>query len=1204
MKLSTKTLSVCLLLAAVSPAALAQGTDYGGVRGAVTDASGAVIPNAKATLIDMATNGSRPIAVNASGEYEVTDLKPGMYKLTASAPGFNTLELSDIAVRSGVTVRADARLEIARSTETVTVQAEASAVQTDSPTISGTLDNTQLIEVPRDSRDYYEFLYLNPSITQGPEGDGSFKFLGAQSYGASFTLDGQRSNGGVFGQPTNSQPSLETIGEITILTNNFTAEYAGIANVRIITKRGEDIYHGSLFYNNRNSALAAWSLSDKEGINSFVPSPAQANYPTPYFNLNEFGGSFGGKLPKLSKTYFMAAYERRYSAQPLNFKNTKLPHPSLWTGDFTKVSDSVKPLIPAGITLTADEIANDTLNGQGQRFTKIPARLLNPITQNLIQKYFPPASVNAPIVASSGRLADYFNLVPQHGTRDLGTFRIDHDFTDRDRFYSAFNIQNRNADGSAVASPFVGLGLLTTEIEDYTVSNSYTKIISPTLVNELRGGINFEDNFRHGQLTLSQFMQSIGFNADELAAWGNVVGPQEMNTYGHIAINFGNFQALGNGGRSIYRPLDQHLVTFGDTLSWQRGHHALKFGGDIVRNTAVDGFTANRGSPRGLLNYTGTGIDAFTRFLLGLGPNTVSYVTALRPPMDVYNWEHGYFVQDEWRVTPKLTLNLGLRYELITPFIERNDLIVNFDPNYKGPNGQMGRFIVPSKAMLPQIDQRMVAYGIATADQVGLGRGLVHMDKNNLAPRAGFAWRITEHSVLRGGIGVFYPTSAAQGIRDAMASAPFNQGVTNNSTTAVPIQNWPSSSQRGTVPIAGGARRTAGSQPAVNIIPADLQQPRIEQYNATYEREIPGRTTVRFSYLGTYMHGLIAGVDRNMLPPSDTPFGTLNDSGDPCSPDDGDCTISPADSARLPFPALGDYMAQYGNFGHGRSNALQIEAIRRFANGLTYEIAYTLLDQKTTALDTGNSSLGGPGYNQFQPSLDFSRDSAISRHRLSFYGIYDTPFGKGRKYGSNMPKGLDYVAGGWQLSWNGFIKSGTGFTPYWTCDNCGPVYPGNIASSFIDAVGDFNNTSFRPLITGDPNLRSGDRYWNPAAFTVPTVGADFFSNPKTATRNFLLGPGTWGLNLGVQKRFHFTERVTAALGADIANIFNHPLISPTDTSFANLGSFALDVDPKTGRLLPITRVTPNPDFGRMIASYEQDGIDARRAIRLRLRISF
>jgi len=700
-------------------------------------------------------------------------------------------------------------------------------------------------------------------------------------------------------------------------------------------------------------------------------------------------------------------------------------------------------------------------------------------------------------------------------------------------------------------------------------------------------------------------MQSVGFNADEIKAWGNVVGPGEINTYGHIAISLGNFAAIGNGGRSIYRPLDQHLITLGDTLSWQKGRHSLRFGADIVRNAALDGFTANRGSPRGLLTYSGTGITAFTNFLLGLPANTVSYVTALRPPMDVYNWEHGYFVQDEWRVTPKLTLNLGMRYELITPFIEKNNLIVNFDATYKNSNGNRGAFVVPNQSVFNQIDQRMVQYGVITAAQAGVGRGLVHTDNNNVAPRAGFAWRITSKSVLRGGIGVFYPTSAAQGIRDAMASSPFNQGVTYSNTAANPLQPWPNTNQHGVVPIAGGQRRTAGSQPSVNIIPFDLQQPRIEQYNVTYEHELVAHVTLRGSYLGTNMHGLIAGSDRNMLPPSNTAFGTSTGDGvTPCSPDNGDCTLSDTDIARLPFPALGDNMAQYGNFGHGRSNAMQLETIRRFANGLTFELAYTLLDQKTTALDTGNASLGGPGYNQFQPELDYSRDSFVSRHRVTFYGVYDAPIGRNRQIGKNMSKGLDAIVGGWQLSWNGFAKSGTGFTPYWTCDNCGPVYPGNIGSSFIDAVGDFNNTSFRPLVIGNPNVRSGDRFWSPAAFTVPTVGADLFSNPQATTRNFLLGPNTWGVNVGIQKRFRFGERVRAALGADFDNIFNHPLVSSTDTSFANLGSFSVDVDPKTGALLPITRISPNPDFGRLINSFAQDGIDSRRAIRLRLRITW
>lgn len=1192
------------VFAAMAALAFGQGTDLGTIRGSITDASEAAIAIATVTATDVGTGATREARCNSAGEYEINGLKSGSYKLTVKAVGFSTQEISGVTLRTTETARVDARLEVAKANESVTVRSEASAVQTDSPTIGSSLDNLQIVELPRDSRDVYDFLYLNPNITQGANGSGSFKYIGAQSYGASFSLDGQRSNGGVFGEPTGSQPSLEVIGEITVLSNNFTAEYAGIANVRVVTKRGEGAYHGSLFYNNRNSALAAWSLNDKTGQQNFVPSAAQASYPNPFFNLNEFGGSFGGPVPKLKRTYFMAAYEKRYTAQPLYVRSTSLPHPSLWSGDFTKLNDNVKPLVPAAVTLSAAEIGQYTAGGQGLRFIRLPDRLLNSTTQAIIKNYFPPASVNAPINPANGRLTAYANTLPQHSHRDLGSIRIDHDLSDRDKLYSVFTAQDSSQDGNAVAGAYRGFGLLHDDRRNYTLSNSYTRIFSPAIVNEVRGGFNREDRFRRGNTTLRSYLQSIGFNDADIAAYGSVVGATELDTVGHMATTFGNFAGIGNGGRSIYRPLDQHLFTVGDTLTWVRGKHGLKLGVDTVRNSAVDGFTANRGNARGLLSYTGNGIDAFTRFLIGLPPNSVSYVSALRPPMDVYNWETGLFVQDEWRVTPRLTVNLGLRYEVVTPFIEANNLLVNFDPSFTGPNGQRGRFIIPTKSVAANVDRRILAYGYAVAEDVGLGRGLVHTDKNNFAPRAGFAWRLSQRSVLRGGVGVFYPTSAAQGIRDALASAPFNQGVTKTNTAAAPLQGFPSANQHGIAPIVGGQLRVAGSQPSVSVIPADLAQPRIEQYNVTYEHELFARATGRVSYLGTHMHGLIAGVDRNMLPPSNTPFGTLNDTGTPCSPDDGDCTLSPADTARLPFPTLGDYMAQYGNFGHGRSNALQLEASRRYANGFTFTANYTLLDQKTTALDTGNASLGGPSYNQFQPELDFSRDSFVSKHRFIAYGVWDTPIGRGRKYGSTLPRAADYAIGGWQLASNLFIKSGTGFTPYWTCDNCGPIYPGNGASGFLDAVGDFNNTSLRPLVKGDPNQKQGDRFWNAAAFAPPTVGADLFSNPAVATRNSLIGPGSWGVNLGVQKSFRFGEHVKANLGADVDNLFNHPLLSPTDTSFANLGSFSLDVDPKTGNLLPITRISPNPDFARLISTYAQEGIAGQRLVRLRLRITF
>jgi hypothetical protein len=272
-----------------------------------------------------------------------------------------------------------------------------------------------------------------------------------------------------------------------------------------------------------------------------------------------------------------------------------------------------------------------------------------------------------------------------------------------------------------------------------------------------------------------------------------------------------------------------------------------------------------------------------------------------------------------------------------------------------------------------------------------------------------------------------------------------------------------------------------------------------------------------------------------------------------------------------------------------------------------FNFSYTLLDQKSSGLDIGNSSLGGALYNQFNPDQDLSRDSFVSRHRFVSYGAYDIPFGKGRQFGKSLSGWQDAVAGGFQVTWNMFAKSGTGFTPFWSCNNCDPVFPGNIASAFVDAVGDFSGPTFRPRVVGDPYAGvSGDQFFNPAAFTVPTTGADVFDNPDVAKRNFLVGPGTWGVNLGLRKFFRFSESTKLEIGVDFNNVFNHPLLSPLDTAFGNLGSFNIALTP-TGQIVIPTdsdNLQRNPDFGRNNNSFTQEGIDNRRSIRAKLRLTF
>jgi hypothetical protein len=481
-------------------AVLGQGTDLGTIRGTVTDASGAVVPNASVTITDQTTNSTRRTSTNSHGEYQVFGLVSGTYKVSISTAGMSTQDITGVRLNGSDVFNADAVLRISKTSESVVVSAEAPTINTADQTIADTITNREVIDLPRDSRDVYSFLYLNPNITQST-GDGTFKFLGFQSYGANFTLDGQRSTSTLDGSATDSQPSLEAVGELNVLSHDFSAEYAGISSIRVTTKRGENQFHGSAFYNNKNSSLAALTIQDKLGMadaeGSLYP------YPSPYFNSNDVGGSFGGRIPGLKKTWFFMAYERNYNRNSVSVTDNRLPHPSFWTGDFSPLiadpndmNPDILPTVPTGVSLTPAEIAADTYcdgwpncTGLGEQFVIVPSRLLNPNVQALITKYFPKIDPSIAVNTSNGRIGELFQtLMPSLTTRDLGTLRIDHDFSDRDHVYGVYNGSAFIGGSAAVRSPFTGLGLTQQDRRTNTLSLSYVRTIRNTIINEARGG--------------------------------------------------------------------------------------------------------------------------------------------------------------------------------------------------------------------------------------------------------------------------------------------------------------------------------------------------------------------------------------------------------------------------------------------------------------------------------------------------------------------------------------------------------------------------------------------------------------------------------------------------------------------------------------------------------------------------------------------
>ena len=475
---------LAMCLAAFTPNLFAQGSDLGTIRGIVTDSSGALVPNAQVQITNLDNLRVYSFKTDGRGGYDAPNLIPGKYKAAIVAPGFETSVITGIVLNGSDVSQQNAVLHPATQNVVVQVTSEAVGINMDNSTISQTLNPTAVIELPRDSRDINQFLYIDPSITEGSGGEGSFKALGTQSYGFSFSLDGQRNSGGIFGSQTSSEPSLESVGELNVLSNNFSAEYAGVVNIRVNTKGGGSKNHGSLFYNDLNSGLAA---------NSFgLPTKTHSND-------TQFGGSWGGPIPKLKNTFFFMAYEYWDSVAPIFERDkTNILSPKVQSGDFSEVAGiNCNDLPTTAALLTASpggSVAGVTTESCGANtvVTGVPSSVQNPFTSKLVSLYFPqnitPTDVaNAGGTNSHGLLSSYSNSYPGTDKQQMGDLRIDHDFNEANRVYGVYHGSAEDNATSFVSFPYTGLGLNQTFRKNGVLSLSYTHVFTPHLVNEARG---------------------------------------------------------------------------------------------------------------------------------------------------------------------------------------------------------------------------------------------------------------------------------------------------------------------------------------------------------------------------------------------------------------------------------------------------------------------------------------------------------------------------------------------------------------------------------------------------------------------------------------------------------------------------------------------------------------------------------------------
>jgi hypothetical protein len=1087
-------LSWLVVLAALSGTALAQ-SFLGTVRGTVVDPQGAPVQGAAVMVVDESTGVPRTAETDAEGRYEVSNLRPGTYRVEVVTTSFKKAEQTGIVLRASGIARSDIKLEIGALNETVTVSAETADITLESQAVASGLDQQQIHDLPRGSRDIQDFLLLNPNVVGGTD---DIQFLGGRTYGVTYVQDGQASTNAIFGTIGNSAPGIDAISEMTVLSNSYSAEYGGLAGVVVTTKRGANQYHGTSFYDFNSDSLNALAYNQKL-------AGTERGDPNSDTHQHRWGASVGGPL-KSGKTFFYANYEGSNDKAIFGGGRATVPSAAMRNGDFSGASF----------------VINDPLTGQPFPGNVIPAERIDPAARR-ITDFFYPLPNQDPLSTGFGVFQEF---VPGTRNRQRADLRLDHELTGQDSVFIRGSYQER--DPSTITfeggNALTNLGIQNRTIKTATAIAGWTRIFSPSVVNEFRAGYNFDKAFRQSN-----------YNVHEVDA---LLGLENPPSIGPERVGFSRFEFTGgssssrptnitDGGFNADRTIKQNSFSVSDNLTWIMGGHSLKAGALFTRNSAIDGRGRGvQGRGRYRFNGTQTG-NAYADMLLGLTRDVTDFVST-RDDLDGHSNDFALFVQDDWKASRDLTLFMGLRYEIVGSWHEKGDVLGNFRPD------DGGYHIVPSDQIATLLPPGLQALGrIRTAAEVGVSENLVNTDKNNFSPRVGFAYRLggSDRTVVRGGFGLFHPTVAVQGVRDLLASNMFRYG---NTRRLAPLQHG----------FTGGTEFIDAADFGNQGIDPNLESPDIYQYNLTVERAISDAFGVRLSYIGSTMRKLLVDRDANTIQANTEFF-------------DGDLS-NPESKARLPLPLYGFYADDVTNAGSGQFHSMQVELTRRFRGGLAFNVAYTLAHSDSNVPDVGDSSLGGVQFDPYDIEKDRGPDPNVVKHRVVANATWELPVGKGRSHGANMPGWANALFGGWTVSSLFQARSGNHLTPFFS--SFYTTSPWNTGKP-LDGLGNAFCCAWRPDQVGDPNSGgSRDAFFNQAAYALPAPGQ--LGNAKKGS---LLGPGTWVVNFALYKDIVQRPRFKVQLTALLDNAFNHPqFFVGYGSEFAQLDSFLIDGDPNNG----------------------------------------
>jgi hypothetical protein len=1042
------------------------------ITGRITDASGGVVPGAAVAVTNEGTGVTRRAQTNVNGYYTVPLLNPGSYSVAVNKQGFKSVTRSGVRLEVDQVSRLDFMLDVGQLSEKIEVTAEAPLVESETSSGGQIIHTKTISEMPLNGRNTWDLTALSGAVFEvgAPGGVGEVPLVsmaGSRIMSQALSLDGggvQKS--GLAQAKAELAPLVDAVSEFKVITNNYAAEYGRTAGgvLTAVTKSGTNEFHGDLWEFDRNNALAARNFF------------AGANPPLHY---NQYGGTVGGPIRR-NKTFFFAALEILDSHSNATTVLT-LPDAAQRAGNFSGTLNAKGQVIPIYNPFTTRPSPTSPSLFIRDPFAGniIPASLIDPVAAKAVSYYPLPNQAGSITGASNYNINLGNNVLQYHGT-----MRVDHEVSSRDRIFGRFVEQHQDfPESSAYPEPAAsGIGANSRAIVNTALTwlGDWTHTFSPTVINEFRVGGTYQNrNVIHAS-----------YGGD----W-----PKKLGLNGVPQDTFPIFAPAGYsnlGSANAFRHQTNPYYQFIDSLNYFRRNHNLKFGFEYRHDATTDLFLK---MPSGQFTFAaaGSGLEGNTATGNGMAAFLLGFATQLQldgtPGFFFHSYYFGGYAQDDWKISPRLTLNLGIRYDVETPRTSSDNTISSFNPTKINP-----------VAGVPGV--------VTFAGLNGTPTSLYDIPWTDFAPRLGLAWRPFggERFVVRAGFGVFFGNPNDNGFDGADGVLGFATNVLmvspdQNQTAAVILKNGVPPYQQSGPQFRNDSFGVGGP---VDFWERNRHTPYTLQSNFGLQHQWKS-ILLEAKYLGTFGRHLSSlPISMNQILPSQ-----LGGAGT---------------QSQRPFPQFTNVTIDYPAFGSSSYHALALRAERRYNNGFQFLVNYTY--SKFMDNVNGVSNNTDPSYEDYyNRRLDKARSSFDVPSLFSTNVIYELPFGRGKQW---LKSGAaSWIIGGWEISTLGFVHSGQPFgvttqTNTCLCFSAGPQ---------------------RANLIGDVNLPAGQQsineWFNTAAFGQPAL-----YRFGTAGRTVGRGPGTVNFDTGVLRNFPIRERMRLQFRGELFNVLNHPNFGEPGTS--------------------------------------------------------